>query len=115
MRRIERGALRFLRRGHVQHMTRRERILKATRGERVDRLPFFHDWRHSQCDYAERDWRSRGMGINWDRPPYVTRLHGVDITEHRAIVDGQPLFRRTYTTPIGSLYEEERREAGVQR
>jgi hypothetical protein len=94
-------------------MTRRERILNATRGERVDRLPFFHYWRHSQFGYAERDCRNRGMGMNWDRPPYVTKLHGVEITEQRAVVDGQPLFRRTYTTPIGSVYEEERREPGV--
>ncbi|MCX5733595.1 MAG: hypothetical protein NTW68_04620 [candidate division NC10 bacterium] len=94
-------------------MTRRERILRATRGERVDRLPFFHYWRHSQFGYAERDCRNRGMGLNWDRPPYVINLHGVEITEQRAVVDGQPLFRRTYTTPLGSVYEEERREPGV--
>jgi len=94
-------------------MTRRERILKATRGERVDRLPFFHYWRHSQFGWAERECRNRGMGLNWDRPPYVVRLHGVEVTERRAIVDGLPHFRRTYATPVGSVYEDERREPGV--
>ena len=94
-------------------MTHRERILTATRGTRVDRLPFFHYWRHSQFGWAERECRNRGMGLNWDRPPYVTKLHGVEISERRALVDGQAVFRRTYTTPIGSVYEEEQRDPGV--
>ncbi len=94
-------------------MTSRERILNATRGRRTDRLPFFHYWRHSQFGWAERECRNRGMGLNWDRPPYVIKYHGVEITERRAVADGRPLFRRTYTTPIGSVYEEERRDPGV--
>lgn len=94
-------------------MTRRERILRAARGEPVDRLPFFHYWRHSQFGWAERECRNRGMGLCWDRPPYVARLHDVEVTERRARVDGRPLLRRTYTTPIGTVSEEERLEPGV--
>jgi hypothetical protein len=44
-------------------MTRRERILAATRKERADRLPFIHWWRHMQTGWAERDCRNRGMGL----------------------------------------------------
>jgi hypothetical protein len=94
-------------------MTRRERILAATQRRRADTLPFFHYWRHSQWGWAERECRNRGMGLNWDRPPYIVKLHGVEVTEARATVNGETILRRAYTTPIGSVYEDERREPGV--
>ncbi len=97
----------------MAEMTRRERAMASATGKRPDKLPFFHWWRHSQTGWAERECRNRGMGINWLRPPYVTRLHGVEITEQRAIVDGKTVIRRTYTTPLGSVYEDEWREPGV--
>jgi hypothetical protein len=53
------------------------------------------------------------MGMNWLRPPYVTRLHGVQITETPAVVEGRTVVRRTYSTPVGSVFEEEWRDAGV--
>ncbi len=87
--------------------------MAATRGERADRLPFFHYWRHSQIGWAERECRNRGMGMNWDRPCYTTRLHDVQVTEERATLNGQPVLRRTYQTPVGSVYEDEIREPGV--
>ncbi|MHB1417851.1 MAG: hypothetical protein ACYC1C_21585, partial [Chloroflexota bacterium] len=62
---------------------------------------------------AERECRNLGMGMNWVRPPYVTRLHDVDVTEQRATVDGQTVIRRTYSTPVGSVFEDEWRDAGV--
>lgn len=94
-------------------VTRRERIMAATRKQRADRLPFFHYWRHCQTGWAERECRNRGMGLNWVRPPYIERLHGVDVTERRATVSGRPIIRRTFSTPIGSVYEDEYREPGV--
>jgi hypothetical protein len=94
-------------------MTRRERLLAATRKQRADRLPFFHYWRHCQTGWAERECRNRGMGMNWVRPPYVEKLHGVDVTEKRAVISGRPIIRRTYSTPVGSAYEDEYREPGV--
>ena len=94
-------------------MTRRERILAATRKQRADRLPFFHYWRHSQIGWAERECRNRGMGMNWVRPPYVEKLHEVEVSERRAVVAGRSIIRRTYTTPVGSVFEDEFREAGV--
>jgi hypothetical protein len=97
----------------VAEMTRRERIMASATKRRADRLPFFHYWRHSQIGWAERECRNRGMGLNWLRPPYVTRLHGVDITEQRVVVDGKNVIHRTYATPVGSVYEEEWREPGV--
>lgn len=94
-------------------MTRRERIMAATRKQRADRLPFFHYWRHCQTGWAERECRNRGMGMNWVRPPYIEKLHGVEVTERRAIVSGRPIIRRTFSTPVGSVYEDEYREPGV--
>jgi len=94
-------------------MTRRERIMAATRKERADKLPFFHYWRHCQTGWAERECRNRGMGVNWVRPPYIEKLHDVEVTEQRLMVAGRPIIRRTFSTPIGSVYEDEYREPGV--
>jgi hypothetical protein len=66
-----------------------------------------------QIGWAERECRNRGMGLAWLRPPHVERLHGVEVTEQRAVVDGQPVVRRTYTTPVGSVYEDELRAPGT--
>ncbi|HEX2986617.1 MAG TPA: hypothetical protein VHS06_00350 [Chloroflexota bacterium] len=97
----------------MPEMTRRERLLEATHGRPADKLPFFHYWRHSQIGWAERECRNRGMGMNWDRPCFTSRLHDVRVVEERAVVDGQPVLRRTYHTPLGSVYEDEIREPGV--
>lgn len=97
----------------MAEMTRRERIMAATRKERADKLPFFHYWRHCDFGWAERECRNRGMGINWERPSYTTRLHGVEITGTQRVVDGQTVYRRTYSTPVGSIYEDEKRAPGT--
>ena len=97
----------------MAEMTRRERLMASTLGQRADRLPFFHYWRHSQIGWAERECRNRGMGMNWMRPCFVARTHGVEITEKRMVVDGRPIIRRTYSTPVGSVYEDEYREPGT--
>ena len=94
-------------------MTRRERILTATHGQRADRLPFFHFWRHSQIGWAERECRNRGMGMCWMRPCYVERLHGVEVSEQHVTVRGQGLVRRTMVTPVGTLSMLEKREPGT--
>ena len=97
----------------MAEMTRRERILASAHRQRADRLPFFHWWRHKQDGYAEREARNRGMGLCWLRPPYVEKLHGVEIVETRAVVEGKTVIRRTFNTPVGSVYEDEWRDAGV--
>jgi len=85
----------------------------ATRKGQADKLPFFHYWRHSQIGWAERECRNRGMGVNWVRPPYATKMHSVDISETQAVISGQVVIRRTYSTPVGSIYLDEKREPGV--
>ena len=97
----------------MREMTRRERILAASRGQTPDRLPFFHYWRHSQIGWAERACRNRGMGMSWLRPCYTQRLHGVEVSERQAVVDGRAVARITYATPVGEVYQDEYREAGV--
>ena len=94
-------------------MTPRERVMAATHKERADRLPFFHYWRHSQVGWAERECRNRGMGISWTRPPYTVKMHSVDMAETQAVSSGRVVVRRTYSTPVGSVYLDERREPGV--
>jgi hypothetical protein len=97
----------------LAEMTRRERIMASARKQKVDKLPFYHYWRHCQTGWAERECRNRGMGINWLRPPYVMHRHGVEVTEKPGVVEGKAVVHRTYSTPVGSVYEEEWREAGV--
>lgn len=93
-------------------MTRRERILKATRKERADRLPFFHLWRHCQIGCTERECRNRGMGMVWSRPSYTVEMHDVQVTEQEVVTEAGKVVRRTYATPVGSIFLEEKRESG---
>ena len=97
----------------MAEMTRRERVMAASRKQRADKLPFFHFWRHSQIGWAERECRNRGMGMCWQRPCHVEKIHDVEITEKHAVVSGRPVIRRTYSTPLGSVYLDENREPGV--
>ena len=96
-------------------MTRRERIMAATRKERADKLPFLHNWRHSQMGWAERECRNRGMGISWARPCYIMKMHNVESTEEQVVSTGTVVVRRIYNTPVGSVYLEEKREPGVEQ
>ncbi|MCL5108476.1 MAG: hypothetical protein M1401_06375 [Chloroflexi bacterium] len=97
----------------MAEMTRRQRILAAARRQETDKLPFFHWWRHMQDGFAEREARNRGMGVCWLRPAYVERLHNVEVVETRVVVEGRPVIRRTFNTPVGSVYEDEWRDPGV--
>jgi hypothetical protein len=40
-------------------------------------------------------------------------MHGVEITERQSASSGSSMVRRTYSTPVGSVWIEERREPGV--
>jgi len=97
----------------MSEMSRRERIMAASRGERADRLPFFHFWRHCQIGWAERECRNRGMGICWTRPCHVEKMHGVEITERRSAALGPGVVQRTYTTPVGAVSVVDKQEPGT--
>lgn len=99
----------------MAEMTRRGRIMAASRKERPDKLPFLHNWRHSQMGWAERECRNRGMGISWARPCYIMEMHNVESTEEQIVSTGTVVVRRTYNTPVGSVYLEEKRETGVEQ
>ena len=99
----------------MTEMTRRNRILATSRKERADRLPFIHNWRHSQLGWAERECRNRGMGISWARPCYIQKMHNVEFTEKRDASTGTVEVRRTYATPVGSIYMDEKEEPGVRQ
>jgi len=97
----------------MAEMTRRERILRASNRGRVDKLPFFHNWRHCQIGWVERECRNRGMGLSWARPSYIVEIHDVDVTEQQVIEKGKKVYRRTYSTPVGSIYLDEMRDLGT--
>ena len=97
----------------MAEMTRRERIMTTSDKKRADKLPFFHFWRHCQIGWAERECRNRGMGMVWARPSYIVETHGVDISEQQLVVDGKKVYRRNYSTPVGSIYLDERRGSGT--
>ncbi|GAI72068.1 unnamed protein product, partial [marine sediment metagenome] len=97
----------------MAEMTPRERILAQTYKKRADKLPFFYDWSHMQDGWAERECRNRGMGICWMRPSYSMKMHGVKRSETRAESAGKVVLRRTYSTPVGSVYLDETRQPGV--
>ncbi len=93
----------------MTEMTQRERIMTATHKKRADKLSFFYYWSTSQTGWAERECRNRGMGIFWMRPPYITKMNGVKSSETQAVSSGGVVIRRTYSTPVGSVYLDEKR------
>ncbi len=99
----------------MAEMTQRERIMATIRKERVDKLPFLHNWRHMQQGRAERECRMKGMGISWSRPSYIYTMHGVTMTETQEVTTGEQLIHRTYSTPVGEIFVEEKRNLGVEQ
>ena len=94
-------------------MTRRERLLAAAKKDLADKLPFFHYWRHCDFGWAERQCRSMGMGMTWERPAHVEKMHGVEIHTLQKEIQGETVFRRTYKTPVGSIYDEFKNAPGT--
>ena len=99
----------------MAEMTRHERIMTVTHKKRADKLPFLYIWRHGQIGWAERECRNRGMGMSWTRPPYITKMHRVKSSETQTVSSGKVVLRRTYSTPVGSVYLDEKREPGVEQ
>jgi len=98
----------------MAEMTRRERILTASRRQMADRVPFFHNWRHCQQGTVERDCRNRGMGLSWERPSYTFTWHGVEVTEtYETYTTAVQTLRRTFKTPVGTISLVEKRGAGT--
>ena len=98
----------------MAEMTRRERILTASRRGMADRVPYFHNWRHSQQGSVERECRNRGMGLSWARPGHTVTWHGVDVTEtYETYTSAAVTLRRTFRTPVGTISLVEKREPGV--
>ena len=94
-------------------MTPLERLLTASRKGRADKLPFFHYWRHCDFGWAERFCRNAGMGITWERPCYIEKIHDVEINVAQKETRGETIFRKTITTPVGSVYEEVKNTPGT--
>lgn len=94
-------------------MSPRERILATLRGEPVDKLPFFHYWRHLQTGQIERECRNKGMGICWVRPCYTMAMPNVEIIEKRESTTNRATLVRTYHTPVGTVSEREVLDSGT--
>ena len=99
----------------MSEMTRRERILAASHKQMADRLPFFHNWRHTDMGSTDRECRNRGMGLSWARPSYTMTMHGVEMVETQEVTSGVQTIRRTYNTPVGSISLVEKRATGVEQ
>jgi uroporphyrinogen-III decarboxylase len=97
----------------MDEMTYRERILKTLKGERVDKIPFFHCWRRLQTGYIEREARNNSMGVWWQRPCYVESMPNVDVVERKGPSSGLETTLREYHTPMGILSERLKEERGV--
>ncbi len=96
----------------ITEMTRRERIMAATNKKRADKLPFMHSWSGHQSGSAERECRNRGAGPKGGGSTYLSKMHGVDVTETQAMSSGEVVRRRTFSTPVGSVYEDEKKWPG---
>ena len=90
-------------------MTPRERVLRALRFERVDRMPFtIYEYKLPQCS-AERELRNRGLCIvHRHVGVFNTHRPNVKTTRHVYFENGKQFTRTVYETPAGtlsSLYE----------
>ena len=85
-------------------MTPRERVLRALRFERVDRMPFtIYECKIPQCA-AERDLRNRGMCIvHRNVSAFRSRRPNVKTTTTVFQQDGKWLHRTVHETPVGAL------------
>lgn len=84
-------------------MNYRERILRALRGEQVDKIPWVHYDRHFPRGEKEREIRNLGMGLCCSRPCLVMEHPNVEIVQSTK-PDG--LIVKTYHTPLGSVTEK---------
>ncbi len=78
-------------------------------------MPFVRWHGFHKIGWAERECRNRGMGTFWVRASYIMKMHGVDSSETQAVSSGTVVLRRTYSTPVGSVYLDEKREPGVEQ
>lgn len=95
----------------MTEMTPRQAILTTLRGERADRIPFYHYWRRLQTGRAERIARNGGMGVGWVRPCYVTSMPHVDVVQKSKPSAETAVIE--YHTPVGTVTERIKKEPGV--
>ncbi len=96
----------------MAEMTKRQRMLAATRGEKADKLPWHCTYRYWTPGEIERECRNSCMGIQWERPSSSFKLNGTRVVEE--VDRSNPLeFRRTYNTPEGSISLVEKRLPGT--
>ena len=85
-------------------MTPRQRVLKALRFEKVDRVPFtLYENKVPQCA-VEREMRNRGMCIvNRNVGVFRTHMPNVKVTSETFAENGRQFVRTHYDTPAGHL------------
>ena len=106
-------------------MNARERMLAVYRGQRPDRIPVSIYRRYLSLGNTERLARNIGLGITEHYPPvsllvppwhllpgFVSEVEGVDLQVRHAWRGGRMLERRTYDTPVGSVYQETAKDDG---
>lgn len=100
-------------------MTPKQRILSVYSGQRPDRVPIGIYSRYHRLGDAERAARNRGLGLlafspavsllapPWHiKPGYVSEVRGVTLRIDMTWEDGAPVERRTFETPVGTVWQE---------
>ena len=86
-------------------MTPRERVLRALRGEKVDKTPFTVYETLLPWSSTERKLRNQGLCIVWRKTGLVkTYTPDVRIKEIRYEEGGRKYVRVEYETPVGNFY-----------
>jgi len=86
----------------------RQRVEAFWSGEKPDAIPYaIYEWLVSQYQ-ADDAWKrmfAAGLGLIRHVNCYTESAKGVELAETSYEEDGLTVMRRTYTTPVGSLYE----------
>ncbi len=103
----------------------RTRMLDAYRGRASGVTPLGIYSRYLPRGSLERDARNRGLGIVDYLPPttllappwhfydeFLSEVHGAELTVARFPDGGNWVERRTYSTPVGSIWQENAKDAG---
>ena len=93
-------------------MDTRTRILRAVRGETVDRVPWSIYPAIIPTGEVEREMRNHGMAFNTIVTPYTRQMPDVEVIHRQAWERGQEFTYTTYRTPVGEISEKRRVEEG---
>lgn len=87
-------------------MTVRERLEAFWSGEKPDVIPYTTYENKIPSDWSDpviQKMFADGLGVLRFIPTWETHYHNVEIIDDTTMVDGHPLYRRVWRTPVGEL------------